>query len=272
MTLADHTAYKAARATPQQKADFLKTLTTVASAQMSWWRTAGYPAQPAIPGTAAAALDRTTAGALDKRTTSGGGGSHVFPVSFDVSSNALQSGIAYLCDRLVHNGGRDATLTTAQAVGGTLPARATGGAGVLGGIEIYTQIGATATTVTPVVVDQAGSSTSAPDIAIGGTGRREAGVVLPISMPAGATGLREITSLQLLATTGTAGSFGGILYRPLLAVPLFGGFGVPPATDQITALGCQLAPIPEDACLFWLTVCSDGGSRTLRGRLGMADA
>ena len=64
-----------------------------------------------------------------------------------------QPGILVLYDRLLHIGGLNATTTAAQTVGGSL-SRYTGGAGNQIWVEIYTQIGTTATTITANYTNQ----------------------------------------------------------------------------------------------------------------------
>jgi hypothetical protein len=123
--------------------------------------------------------------------------------------------IAY--DRLLHIGGLSGTSTSAQTVGGTLT-RNTGGEGNQIWVEIYTQIGATASTITASYTNQAGTSgRTTQAVAIGGTNNREVTRVIPLTLQAGDTGVQAVASVTINTTsTGTAGDFGITIARPLV--------------------------------------------------------
>ena len=135
----------------------------------------------------------------------------------------FSQGCYIVVDRLSHQGGLNATGTGAQTTNlptAALP-RFTNGIGVMMAIEIYTQIGTTTTTVTVSYTNQDGTSgRTSPAIQIGGTGYREAGRILIPSLQAGDTGVRSVESIQLAGNTGTAGSIGITLFRPLFLIPI----------------------------------------------------
>lgn len=253
MPLADHDAYKRMMATPQQVDRISKQLTSVAGIPMSFWRATGIPGQPAIPG-AAAVPDYTTVGAI----TIGRNVDTLMALrSLACEANASESGLIVIADRLAHMGGLSGTVTTAQTVNVSAPSTRGPNAGIFAAFEVYTQIGTTATTISASYTDQDENiGITSPSQAFGGTGRREAGLFLPMSLASGDNGVISVASATVLATTGTAGSFGVTLYRPVLAIPFIAGHGIPTPSDPILCLGGFVPPIYAGSCLFAFAVSS----------------
>lgn len=237
---------------------------TIAGRPCSLWRYDGAPAAGAAPTTVAAPTNATT-GALP--LTSPGGGRSLYPVQF--WATCLVGGTLILYDRLLHIGSLSGTVTTAQTVGGTLT-RNTGGAGNFAMVEIYTQIGTTATTVTMSYTDDGGTSgnTSAA-VAIGGTGFREAQRAIYLPLAAGDKGIQAVASITLAATTGTAGNIGVTVGKPI-AYAGVGAAGAPGWRDFTTGLP-GLPTIGDDACLalLWLPVGTTAPEIT--GGLGVVE-
>ena len=221
----------------------------------SVWTYDGTPGSGDVP-TVGAIPTRATQGALG--FTPPGGGRDKFLISAGVTS--LVSGVYLLYDRLFHIGGLDGTSTAAQSVQGSpaSPAltRNTGGAGNIAWYEIYTTIGTTSTTLTMNYVDQDGNSASST-INIGATNFREVTRAQRIPLAAGDTGLRSVTSVQLTATTGTAGNFGITIAQPLAWLPV-NVAGTSGWRDYTTGLP-GIPTINPDACLA-LTYISAGAT------------
>jgi hypothetical protein len=209
------------------------------------WTYDGHPAGGAVPTTAAIPT-RTTTGALT--FTAPGGSREKFLISAGVTP--LVAGSYLLYDRLLHIGGLNATLTTAQTVQGSTPTpaltRNTGGVGNIAWYEIYTLIGTTATTLTMNYVDQDGNSASST-IGIGATNFREVTRAQRIPLAAGDTGIRSVNNVQLTATTGTAGNFGITIAQPLAWIQVSAA-GVGGVRDYTTGLP-GIPVINSDACL-----------------------
>ena len=169
------------------------------------------------------------------------------------NTSSFGAGGMLLVDLLNVSGGLNGTLTTAQTT--NLPTAAltryTSGEGVMAGIVVYTTVGTTATTVTISYTNSAGTSgRTSTAISIGNTGFREAGVLLPIPLQAGDTGVESIESVTVTATTGTAGNFGVCMFKPLAMISLESATGAMPLDSVST--GCiigSLAEIDPDACL-----------------------
>jgi len=211
----------------------------------SAWRYDGFPAGGATP-TSAAIPDRTTQGALP--FTPPGGSREKFLVSAGLAPQI--AGTYLLYDRLFHIGGLSGTATTAQTVQGNpaSPAltRNTGGAGNIAWWECYTNIGATSVNLTMNYINQDGNSATSV-VNIGGVGFREETRAQRFPLAAGDTGIRSITSVQLSATTATAGNFGITIARPLAWIPV-GAAGAGGWRDYTTGLP-GIPAIDPDACL-----------------------
>jgi hypothetical protein len=235
---------------------------TVIGEFTSLWQYEGYPAHGAAPG-AVAAPDNTTNGGM-KQADPGGGRQKWLTGACGV---AASNGMLYLCDRLLHISGLSGTVTTAQTVGGSLT-RYTDGKGVEAWAEIYTQIGATATTITASYTDDAGNTgNTSPAVVFGGTSRREAQRMIPLGLAAGDVGVRAVASVTVLATTGTAGDFGVTLLKRLIGIPV-------PATAQGGLRSFMDGPMPEiltDACLFWLWLPNAASNPTFDAQIAMVE-
>ena len=131
----------------------------------------------------------------------------------------VRPSLCVLVDRLSHQGGLSGIVTGAQTT--NLPTAAltryTDGAGVWAVIEIYTQVGGTITTITVDYTNQDGNPATSLARSFGSSNFREARRILPISLAQGDTGVRAVSSVNVLATTGTAGNFGITLVKPLCA-------------------------------------------------------
>lgn len=241
--------------------------TPVAGQWTSLWEYNGNPAHGAAPG-AVSIPDNTTDGGL-KQTDPGGGRTKW------LTGGMFQSGAAgslMLYDRLLHIGGLNATTTTAQTVGGTLT-RYTGSESVGNQIwlEIYTQIGATNTTIDVEYTDQDGNTgITAPVASFGGTSRREAQRMIPMSLASGDTGVRACADCDIVATTGTAGSFGVSIIRPL-AYWDFSNVALGSTKDFMTSTTMGIE-IKTDACLALAFFCNSTTAITINGCLVFVEA
>lgn len=219
-----------------------------ATTRSSLWRSVGKPDQGAVP-TTAAAPDRTTLGTIQQPNA--GAGNEQFLSLFHLQ--AQNRSAILIADRLSHQGGLSAIVTTAQTT--NLPTAAltryTTGEGVFAAVEIYTIIGTTATTITMSYTNSAGTSgrTSQP-VVFGGTNRREVSKLIPMSLQSGDTGVRAVASVTVLATTGTAGAFGVTLYKPLLILPSLTESQFWASGDPIQRVGAMLPKI-EDGAALW---------------------
>jgi hypothetical protein len=213
--------------------------------QYSLWEYEGFLGAGAHPG-AVAVPDSTTAGGFQQPNP--GGGRQLWLTNVAVTS-IQTAGALVIYDRLLHVGGLSGTVTSAQAVGGSLT-RYTGSQSYDNEvwIEISQAIGATPTTFTVSYTNQLGNAVVSPSHAIGGTGFREVGRFIPMPCAALSTGVQGVTSITFAGTTGTTGAFALVVARPLVMIPCsLVGVGI--AVDMIEAIN-EVLP---DACLatYW---------------------
>lgn len=236
---------------------------------VSLWRAMGQPGQGAIPA-AAAVCDNTLTGAM-------GFTQQVAPAtSYGAWANAVCSNSAMtleIYDRLMHMGGLNGTLTTAQTVNLDVNANLASGnldkrkgdsnfSDIQWWLEWYTATGSTAVTATVSVTYNDGT-TGTLSASLAAT--RPASFMLPLNrlIPAAAAGkyIRDVDSVQLSATTGTAGSFGVTATRPRMTMPL-------PLANKMEVFDWAALGLPEVAnssCLFPIVLTSTTSTGTVRG-------
>jgi len=236
---------------------------------VSLWRATGQPGQGAIPA-AAAVCDNTLTGAM-------GFTQQAAPAtSYGAWANAVCSNSAMtleIHDRLMHMGGLNGTLTTAQTVNLDVNANLASGnldkrkgdsnfSDIQWWLEWYTATGSTAVTATVSVTYNDGT-TGTLSASLAAT--RPASFMLPLNglIPAAAAGkyIRDVDSVQLSATTGTAGSFGVTATRPRMTMPL-------PSANKMEVFDWAALGLPEVAnssCLFPIVLTSTSPTGTVRG-------
>jgi hypothetical protein len=180
-----------------------------------------------------------------------------------INTSSFGAGGIILVDLLNVNGGLNSTLGTTAITTAALT-RHTSGEGVMAGIVIYTTLGTTATTITISYTNSSGvGSRTSTATSFGGTGFREAGILIPIPLQAGDTGVQSIESVTVAGTTGTAGNFGVCLFKPLAMISLESATGAMPL-DAVST-GCiigSLCEIHPDACLTFSLFCASTTSMT----------
>lgn len=227
----------------------------------SLWRATGQPGQGAIPG-AAATCDNTLLGALQFTQQTAPATSYLAIIE-GLCANA---GVTLeIHDRLMHMGGLNGTLTTAQTANLDLDANIASDnltarrgdsnySDVTWWLEWYTDTGATSVTATVNVTFNDGTSNNLSGITLAAT--RRASFMQPLNgfIQAADVGkyIRDVNTVQLSATTGAAGSFGvtATRYRAALYKPL--------ANARFTAdwAGLGLPEIPNESCLFAVQLAS----------------
>jgi len=225
--------------------------------------------QGAAPGATARVCTNATNGSL--RYTSPTGGREKYLIG--ACASASVAGMEIIYDRLVDISGFSATVATLQTCTGVIPTRYTGAEskGNQIWLEIYTLIGATATTITVEYTNEAGTTGKiSKPVVFGGTGRREATRIIIVPLADGDLGVREVTGVQLVATTGVAGDFGVSIIRPIVNVPV--GLA---ATGSLVDCLTQLPALPKigsDACLTQAWFASTTTSPSTFGTLSFVEA
>jgi hypothetical protein len=246
-------------------ADFSTATIRITRPNASWQSFQPTPATP----TTSVALDKNSAQSMGPIPAISTG--RLTMLGSRINTSTYGAGAMMVVDLLNVSGGLSGTVTTAQTT--NLPTAAltryTSGEGVMAGIVVYTIVGTTATTISINYTNQAGTSGRvSPVTTFGGGFYREAGVLLPIPLQAGDTGIRSIESVTVTATTGTAGNFGVCLFKPLAMISLESATGAMPLDSVST--GCiinSLCEIHPDACLtfsaFTVVNCSITGALIL---------
>ena len=239
-----------------------------AGTYVSLWRATGQPGQGAIPA-AAAVCNNALTGAIGFTQQTAPATSYGAYLEAATSNAAMTVEIH---DRLIHMGGLNGTLTTAQTVGIDLGGVTANNmverigdsnfSDVQWWLEWYTATGSTAVTATVAVTYNDGT-TGTLTASLAAT--RPASHMVPLNglVPAAAAGkfIRGITSVTLSATTGTAGSFGVTATRPRMTI------GCPIANFKFIAdwAALGLPEIYNESCLFPLVLTSTTSSGTVRG-------
>lgn len=235
----------------------------------SLWRATGQPGQGAIP-TAAAVCNSALLGGFNFSQQSAPNTSYVGYLEAVCQNNAVTLEVH---DRLMHMGGLNGTLTTAQAVNLDLNgvtadnmANRIGDANysdIQWWLEWYTDTGATVTTVTVNVTYNDGTTGNLTGISLAAT--RRASFMQPLNglIPAAAAGkyIRAVNTVTLSVTTGTAGNFGVTATRPRSSLLC------PVANLKWSAdwAALPVSEIPNSSCLFLLQIAGTTSTGTVRG-------
>ena len=240
---------------------------TVAGRWTDLWTYEGNPSHGIVSTATGAALDNTTDGGMKQADP--GGGRQKWLVGAEAVANVAGTLIVY--DRLAHDGTFSGTTTTSQTVSFTPPSRYSDGLGNQIWVIIDTIIGTTATTFTCSYTDQSATSGQVTQaVAIGGTGLREVGRIIPATLAAGDYGVQNIADVDLAASTLTAGAFSVALVHPICTIPI-GAAGVGLPRDFISG---QPGPIEinTDACLALAWIANGVTSPQVMGALHMVEA
>lgn len=235
----------------------------------SLWRATGQPGQGAIPA-AAAVCNNSLTGSIQFNQQTVPATSYL-GILESLSSNSAMT--LEVHDRLMHMGGLSGTLATAQTVNLDLNANlATNNLDIRKGdsnfsdvqwwLEWYSDTGATVVTATVGVTYNDGTTGNLTGVSLAAT--RRASFMLPLNnlIPAAASGkyIRDVDTVTLSATTGTAGSFG------VTATRYRGANFMPIANARFTSdwAGLGLPEIHNSSCLQTILLCSTTSTGTLR--------
>ena len=236
----------------------------------SLWRATGQPGQGAIP-TAAAVCNSALVGGFNFSQQSAPNTSYVGYLEVVCQNNAVTLEVH---DRLMNLGGLFGNVATVQTASVDLNANlATDNLAARIGdanfsdvqwfLEWYTDTGATATTVTVNVTYNDGTTGNLTAVSIAAT--RRASFLQPLNglIPAAAAGkyIRAVNTVQLAATTGTAGNFGVTATRPRSSLLC------PVANMKWSAdwAALPVSEIPNSSCLFLIQIAGTTSTGTVRG-------
>lgn len=235
----------------------------------SLWRATGQPGQAAIPGAAARCTNALT-GALNFTQQTLPATSYLAILEGLCSNNATTLEIH---DRLMYMGGLNGTLATGQTVDLDVHANIASDniaarigdanySDVTWWLEWYSDTGGTAVTATVNVTYNDGTSGNLTGVALAATRRASQMIPLNGSIPAADSGkfIRDVNTVTLSATTGTAGSFGvtATRYRAAMYKPI--------ANARFTAdwAGLGLPSIQNSACLMLVQLAGTTSTGAVR--------
>lgn len=242
----------------------------VAGQSYSLWRATGQPGQGAIPTSAASCAHGLLGSfSFNQQTTPATSYFAHLEAAFSNAAMTLE-----IHDRLAHMGGLVGNVTTSQTANVDLDAiGATDNVDVRKGdsnysdvqwwLEWYTDTGATASNATVNVTFNDGSSANLSVTAVGGTLRAGRLVSLNGLIQAADSGkyIRDVNTVQLSASTGTAGNFGVTATRP--RATLFNPIANAKFVADWAALG--FPEVFNSSALFPIVICSTTTTGTLRG-------
>ena len=242
--------------------------TQIAGGVCSLWRATGIPGQGAIP-TTAAVCSKALVGAM-------GFTNQTSPVAAYMAyawASVQNAGYAPLVhDRLAHMGGLNGTLTTAQVCGvditlptSNLPARigAADYSDCNWWLEWYTATGATVSNATCAVVYNDGTT---GNIVVSIPASTAASRMLPIVSAVTGKFIRSITTVQLSASTATAGNFGVTATRERLVMPTD---NIAYKRREFTWAQLGMNAVANDACLFPMVDTLTTSSGIIRSQIKM---
>ena len=198
------------------------------------WRNRGVPNFGTVPGTVAAPT-KATAGAI-QGITNAGGTREKFITEFAFTAEPKAGLLLY--DRLLHIGGLDGTVLTAQTVGGTIT-RNTGGEGNQIWVIHYGNTASSAVGVTASYTNQDGTgSRTTASVDVRASNAEDFIVGLPLQ--AGDTGVQSVQSITFASSATSTTEWGVVIAQPLLFVAL---------QDTTSMLKGPYPAIEDDACL-----------------------
>lgn len=242
---------------------------TAAGQYHSLWRATGQPGQGAIPA-AASNCNQSTVGGIGFSQQTAPAKSYLAYFEAASSNSAMTVEVH---DRLMHMGGLNGTLTTAQTVGMDFNGVTTDNmverigdanySDIRWWLEWYTDTGATVVTATVNVTYNDGTTGTLTGVSLAAT--RRASFMQPLNglIPAAAAGkfIRAVNTVTLSASTGTAGNFGVTATRQV------GALFIPIANAKFGADWANLPinMIPNGACPFIIMLTSTTSTGNLRG-------
>ena len=202
-------------AATRTKLPFYKSSSTADAANffVSLWKVGTNPPAGATPPVGSGeAPTRATLGAFTFNEIGGTAGIYAGRALLQMAT----MGIVNFYDRLVHTSGLNGTLTTEQAVNSVALPRYTTGVGVELFIEHYVATGASVANITVTYTNQAGESGRTTTFSFYASPL--AGLMQLVPLMGSDTGVRSVQSVQLSASTGTAGDFGITLVKRLIDI------------------------------------------------------
>jgi hypothetical protein len=212
---------------------------------------------PSTP-TTSTTLDKSDARATNGSVSNAGSG-RLSLLGGRINSRSISGVALIVVDMLNISGGLDATSTAVQTT--NLPTAAltryTTGEGVQAAIVVHASVGTTVVTATCEYTNAQGTpSRVTPAFTVGGgLGLNVLGNLYRLPLQAGDTGIQSVESVTLASTTGAAGDFGIVLFKPLAMMFAndIEGANLIDCVSTGRMVG-QLNEVLDDACLSCFAV------------------
>lgn len=240
--------------------------TGVANKCYSYWGGAGAPGGGAfdttLNGVVLSASSGVPAGAIPHYDPPGG----TLAYLARLTAVANSGGMAYLCDRLWHNGNIVANSGSAQnIVSPSWPTRdadgTSNGKGVFLGLEVSGAMGANVPTIAVSYTNSTGAAGRAGAHIDAPTASAIVASFYRIGVQGGDMGVRSVESLTFGGTPWASGTCNLVAYRILAALELSAN-GMPNAIDPITG---GLPQLYNGTCPFWIMLQNGGTALQLHG-------
>jgi hypothetical protein len=243
---------KLVAALPGQHRHLFKTSQScrAAGAWHSLWRATGSPGAGVVPPAGNGEVPtRLTTGAIP--LVNPASGNKLYLARFTTAG--ATAGTLILYDRLWHNSGFSANITTPQTI--ATPPVITRPDPLGTDVELWGELfapnGATVSILTATYTNQDGvagrlATYTKPAVA------QLVGEMFPFALQSGDTGVRTVTQVQLSVGTGSAGDFGLVLLRRLAEIPMT---QVNVLADR-DAFALGMPEIFPDACLALQVLCT----------------
>lgn len=178
-------------------------------------------------------------------------------ISGPTAGTILIYDIMWACSGFV---GNSATAQNVASFSG-MPSRNTTGAGCELWIGCSSAIGATAHNVTASYTNQAGTS-GRTTVSTAGIASMPANRMYQLPLQSGDTGIQNLASITLSASSGTAGNLWAVIMKPLVTIPI----AVPNVAQvmDFASLGLQL--IDDESCLGFIHQGTTTSSGLLLGQ------
>lgn len=224
-----------------------------------------FPIAPSTPSSSID-LDNTSLYAINPSNSLGTG--NFFLLGGQIQSRGAHTLI--VVDLLNISGGLSAIVTTEQTTGlPTAPlTRYPSGEGVFAGLISWAILGGTVATASINYTNQNGISERISPLAFfsSSTGPdRNVGRIFLMPFAPGDTGVQSVESVTLYNSTGTAGNFGLILFKPLSMIALNAGTSTLDAVSSAGFVG-SLSTIFPNACLSGI-LSPGAGNQAVSGSL-----
>jgi len=228
----------------------------------SLFKVAGFPIAGANPPTGVGDIPTSaTVGAIP--FTNPGGANTKYFGRVEMVSSTIGTLIIY--DRLWHNSGWVGNIATSQTVNSKALTRNTSGVGVEIFGEVYTAMGATASTFSVTYTDS--TNTSRVGTYAQPANALSVGQMFYFNPPIAGNGCKSIQSVILSISTGTAGNFGLTMVKRVAEIPLT----LANVSYVMDSFALGMPTLEDNSCLCAMVACTTTATGNIFGSLKLIE-